>query len=62
MDAVANAVEKVGLEPGRSVGAMPGMGDVVLANVGGIYTTLKSTGQIIVTDAQGRIILNLFPK
>jgi hypothetical protein len=62
LDAIAKATQKVGLEPGQSIGALPGQGNVVLQNVGGIITTIKPTGEIVITNAQGQVILNLLPK
>ena len=62
LEAIAKATEQIGLEPGQSIGSLPGLGDVVLQNVGGIITTIKPSGQIIITNAQGQIILNISPK
>lgn len=59
LDAIAKATENIGLEAGTSIGALPGQGDVILKNVGGIITTIKPSGQIIIKDALGRIILNI---
>jgi RHS repeat-associated protein len=62
LNAIAKATGDIGLEPGQSIGALPGQGDVVLQNVGGIITTIKPSGQIIITNPQGQIILSVLPK
>ncbi len=62
MDAIGKATGKVGLEPGQSIGALPGQGEVVLQNVGGIITRITPSGEIIITNARGEIILHLIPK
>jgi hypothetical protein len=56
-DAVASV--KPPLEPG--LGSLVGQ-DVVLQNVGGVVTTIKPNGQIIIQNAQGQVILDLRPK
>ena len=61
MRAIANAVANVNLEPGQSVGALPGQGDVILQNVGGILTTITSTGEVIIRNAQNQIIFHYVP-
>jgi hypothetical protein len=62
LSAIAKATGDLGLEPGQSIGGLPGRGDVVLQNVGGIITTIKPSGQIIITNPQGQIILSVLPK
>jgi hypothetical protein len=62
MRAVGNATDRLGLEAGRSIGALPGQGDVVLQNVGGIITTLKASGEIIITNARNQVIYRYIPR
>jgi hypothetical protein len=65
LDQAFEIVEKVtgrlGLEVGAGrAGWRPGM-DLVLENVGGIVTTIRNTGEILIRNAKGEIIFHFLP-
>ena len=56
---VSRAASKVGLARGIKT---PGpAGEIVLENVGGVKTVIHPTGEIVVTDKAGQVVLRLVP-
>jgi hypothetical protein len=55
---IKQATTEVGMDVG--VGAMAAGGSIVLQNVGGVATTITSTGQVIVQRGS-EVILHLMP-
>ena len=56
---VTRGATRAGLHPG--IRTQPSASEYLLENVGGVKTRILTTGEIIVTDKAGQVVLHLIP-